>query len=73
LALEYDVACEWFKELLKLDPYRYENLDLYSNILYIKENYGELAKLAFNVFQNDRYRAEACCVIGNYYSLRGNH
>jgi len=50
LALEYDVACEWFKELLKLDPYRYENLDLYSNILYIKENYGELAKLAFNVF-----------------------
>jgi anaphase-promoting complex subunit 8 len=41
--------------------------------LYIKENYGELANLAFNVFQNDKYRPESCCVIGNYYSLRGDH
>jgi anaphase-promoting complex subunit 8 len=58
---------------LRKDPFRYENLDLYSNILYIKENYGELANLAFNVFQNDKYRPESCCVIGNYYSLRGDH
>ena len=46
---------------------------MYSNSLYIKENYGELAHLAFNVFQNDKYRPESCCVIGNYYSLRGDH
>ena len=64
---------DWFKNLLKTDPYRYENLDLYSNILYIKENFGELANLAFNVFNNDKYRPETCCTVGNYYSLRGDH
>ena len=72
-AQEYDVAVDYFKQLLKADPYRYENLDLYSNILYIKENFGELANLAFNVFNNDKYRPESCCTVGNYYSLRGDH
>jgi anaphase-promoting complex subunit 8 len=70
---EYDIAIDYFKQLLKSDPYRYENLDLYSNILYIKESFGELANLAFNVFHNDKYRPEACCTVGNYYSLRGDH
>jgi len=28
---------------MQIDPYRFENVDLYSNILYIKENFGELA------------------------------
>jgi anaphase-promoting complex subunit 8 len=46
---------------------------LYSNILYIKENYGELATLAFNLHNNDKYRTETCCTVGNYYSLRGDH
>jgi len=73
ISLEYDIAIDWFQRLLRQDPYRYENLDLYSNILYIKENYGELANLAFNIFKNDKYRPESCCVIGNYYSLRGDH
>ena len=73
ISQEYDIAIDWFQRLLERDPYRYENLDLYSNILYIKESYGELANLAFNIFQNDKYRPESCCVIGNYYSLRGDH
>ena len=42
ISLEYDIAMDWFQRLLRQDPYRYENLDLYSNILYIKENYGEV-------------------------------
>lgn len=25
------------------------------------------------MFSNDKYRPESCCVIGNYYSLRGDH
>ena len=58
---------------MKQDPFRFENIDLYSNILYIKENYGELASLAFNLFTNDKYRPETCCTVGNYYSLRGDH
>lgn len=62
-----------FQRLMMIDPFRYENMDLYSNILYIKENFGELAHLAYKVFHNDKYRPESCCVIGNYYSLRGDH
>ena len=70
---EYDVALDWFSKLIVLDPFRYENLDLYSNILYIKENFGDLAHLAHRVFHLDKYRPESCCVIGNYFSLRGDH
>ncbi len=71
--IEFDVSLDWFEKLTAMDPFRYENLDLYSNILYIKENYGELAYLAYRAFHNDKYRPETCCVIGNYYSLRGDH
>ncbi|CDW85316.1 anaphase-promoting complex subunit 8-like [Stylonychia lemnae] len=70
---EYDAALDWFSKLISVDPFRFENMDLYSNILYIKENFGELAHLAYKVFHNDKYRPESCCVIGNYYSLRGDH
>lgn len=73
ISQEQEFAADIFKKLLVIDPYRYENLDLFSNILYIREEYGELATLAYNVFQNDKYRAEANCVVGNFYSLRGDH
>ena len=70
---DFDEAINIFQKLLSIDPYRYENLDLYSNILYIKEKYCELSALAFNLFEYNRFRPETCCVIGNYYSLRGDH
>ena len=48
-------------------------MDTYSNILYIKESQGELANLALKCFNNNKYTSETCCVIGNYYSLLGEH
>ena len=45
----FNVALDIFKKLMNLDPYRYESMDLYSNILYIQENYGELAFLAYTI------------------------
>jgi anaphase-promoting complex subunit 8 len=48
-------------------------MDTYSNILYIKENHGDLANLALRCFYNNKYSPEACCVVGNYYSLMGDH
>lgn len=47
----FNVALDIFKKLTSLDPYRYESMDLYSNILYIQENYGELAFLAYRTFK----------------------
>ena len=33
----------------------------------------QLAHLAHAVVQIDKYRVETCCIIGNYYSKRGDH
>ena len=43
---DYDNALEYFEMVLEDDPHRTENIDSYSNILYIKENHGKLANLA---------------------------
>lgn len=52
---EFDISLEWFQKLLSIDPFRFENMDTYSNILYIKENQGELATLALKEFYNNKY------------------
>ncbi|KAG5888417.1 hypothetical protein JTB14_016321 [Gonioctena quinquepunctata] len=66
-------AIEMFQKILELDPYRLDNLDTYSNLLYVLEMKKELADLAHKVVNVDKYRVETCCVIGNYYSLRSDH
>ncbi|XP_076461033.1 cell division cycle protein 23 homolog isoform X2 [Babylonia areolata] len=62
-----------FGELEKMDPFRLENMDVYSNLLYVKEMRAELAYLAHRCCDINKYRVETCCVIGNYYSLRCQH
>jgi len=67
-------AVEKFQQLLSgIDPYRLDNLDIYSNLLYVNEQRVELAHLAHKSVEIDKYRTETCCVIGNYYSLRRQH
>ncbi|XP_044751936.1 cell division cycle protein 23 homolog [Coccinella septempunctata] len=70
---ELDKAITMFRRILKLDPYRLDNLDIYSNLLYVQEMKTQLADLAHKVVTIDKYRVETCCVIGNYYSLRSDH
>ena len=48
-------------------------MDTYSNILYVKEQFAALSHLAHRVAAADKYRPETCCIIGNYYSLKGQH
>ncbi|GFP98469.1 anaphase-promoting complex subunit 8 [Phtheirospermum japonicum] len=62
-----------FEELLRIDPYRIEDMDMYSNVLYAKECSSALSYLAHRVFLTDKYRPESCCIVGNYYSLKGQH
>ncbi|RAL52451.1 unnamed protein product [Cuscuta campestris] len=62
-----------FEELLRKDPYRIDDMDMYSNVLYAKECSSALSYLAHQVILIDKYRPESCCVIGNYYSLKGQH
>ncbi|EFC45000.1 predicted protein, partial [Naegleria gruberi] len=70
---DFQQAQEYFEHIKKKDPFRLEFLDTYSNILYVREEKAELSKLAHELHSIDKYRVETCCVIGNYYSLRGDH
>jgi len=70
---EFDVAEKLFETLLQADPFRLDNLDVYSNILYVKENKVNLSFLAHRSNETDKYRPETCCIIGNYYSLKSDH
>ncbi|CAG5127621.1 unnamed protein product, partial [Candidula unifasciata] len=70
---DVDQAVTTFKTLEVMDPYRIENMDIYSNLLYVKEKKSELAHLAHKCCTVNKYCVETCCVIGNYYSLRSQH
>ena len=55
------------------DPFRLDDLDVYSNVLYVQEARAELSRLAHAATRCEKYRPETCCVVGNYYSLKAQH
>ena len=67
---EFHLAEHIFTQVHQMDPYRLEDLDIYSNILFVQDNSKELSKLAHRAATVDKYRPETCCIIGNYYSLK---
>lgn len=70
---DYDNAQQYFEDARFSDPHRLEHVDTYSNILYVKEKRAELSHLAHMVTKINKFAPETCCVIGNYYSLKGLH
>lgn len=70
---DYDRSQDVFEQARDSDPHRLEHIDTYSHILYVKERKAELSHLAHAVSKADKYSPESCCVVGNYYSLRGSH
>ncbi|GMI09253.1 hypothetical protein TrRE_jg10707 [Triparma retinervis] len=70
---DFDRAQECYVDLVEADPYRLEGMDVFSNILYVKEAKAELSALAQSASNVDKYRPEVCCIIGNYYSLKSHH
>ncbi|XP_025423843.1 cell division cycle protein 23 homolog isoform X3 [Sipha flava] len=62
-----------FTNIIKLDPYRIDNFDLLSNLMYVFDNREELIALSKHVASIDRYRQETLCVLGNMYSLKCDH
>ena len=67
---EFHLAEQCFQEIHRRDPHRLEDLDMFSNILYVQDNSVALSKLAHTAARVDKYRPETCCIIGNYYSLK---
>ncbi|XP_065828222.1 cell division cycle protein 23 homolog [Oscarella lobularis] len=62
-----------FKEISSQDPYRLDNMDIYSNVLFVLDMKSDLSHLAHHVVIVDKYRPQTCCIVGNYCSLRGDH
>jgi len=62
--LDYDETERIFDEILERDPYRLDNLDVYSNVLYVLERRPKLSHLAHQCVSVEKFRFETCCVIG---------
>lgn len=69
----FDEAQQLFMDVYSQDEYCLDGVDIYSNILYVKEDKVQLSVLANKCIRIDKFRLETCCVIGNYYSMRGQH
>ncbi|KAG0268902.1 Anaphase-promoting complex subunit 23 [Actinomortierella ambigua] len=72
-AREFPAAQEIFEELTKEHPHRLDNLDVFSNLLYVTDNRTKLSFLAHSCSHTDNFRPETCLVIGNYYAMRNDH
>ena len=48
-------------------------MDTYSNILYVKEQLVPLSHLAHRAVAAAKFTPATCCIVGNYYSLKGAH
>ena len=57
-----------FDKILELDPYRIDDIDIFSNILYVAENRSKLSKLAHHFLAIVKDRPEVCCLVGTYSS-----
>mmetsp|Transcript_25042 Transcript_25042/g.46709 ORF Transcript_25042/g.46709 Transcript_25042/m.46709 type:complete len:463 (+) Transcript_25042:3-1391(+) len=69
---ELEQALQWFQDTQakQQDRYYLDHKDVYSNILYVKEDRVALSHLAQEAVIIDKYRPETCCIVGNYYSLK---
>nr|CAB3229174.1 cell division cycle protein 23 homolog [Phallusia mammillata] len=69
----FDDAIVLLEEVREQDPYRLDDMDILSNMYYVKGRRADLAHLAHHCTQVDKYRVETCCIVGNYYSIRSDH
>ncbi|KIJ40939.1 hypothetical protein M422DRAFT_60533 [Sphaerobolus stellatus SS14] len=70
---DFEAAESVYDEIRSRDPYRIDDIDVFSNILYVMENKTKLSKLAHDFLALDKDRPEVCCIVGNHYSLRAEH
>lgn len=73
VAIDFQRAEQIFSHIVSDDPLRLDDLDTYSNILYVMEKRAKLAFIAQLATATDRFRPETCCVVGNYYAMKSEH
>lgn len=69
-SLDFPAAEQQFEKILKIDPCRIDDIDVYSNILYVTENRLTLSRLAHDFLALDKDRPEVCCLVGKIFYCR---
>ena len=62
--VDFSRAEAQFDKIIALDPYRLNDIDILSNILYVAENRTKLSKLTHHYLAIDKDRPEVCCMVG---------
>lgn len=70
---DIEAAVDNFKKVRAIDPYRLDDMDAYSNALYVSQKRYELASLAHTANEIEPFRYETCFCLANFYSLRAQH
>lgn len=70
---DIEAAVDSFKRVRQLDPYRLDDMDSYSNALYVSQRRYELASLAHTANEIEPFKYETCFCLANFYSLRAQH
>lgn len=61
---DFGQAEKQFEKILAIAPFRADDIDVYSNILYVTENRLKLSRLAHEFLELDKDRPEVCCLVG---------
>lgn len=61
---DYDEAKETFEHVRELEPHRLDQMDCYSNVLYVKEMRAELSHLAHMAVRLEKFSPETCIIVG---------
>lgn len=64
LCTDFEEAEKAFDDLREMDPFRLDEIEIYSNMLYVMNKKAKLAQIAHEYAQIDKNRAEVCCLIG---------
>ena len=60
----FDEAIAILEEVRNEDPYRLDDMDILSNMYYVKGRRADLAFLAHHCSEVDKYKVETCCIVG---------
>ena len=63
---DFSQAEAQFERILSIDPEHIDDIDVYSNILYVTDSRLKLSKLAHEFLALDKDRPEICCLIGMF-------
>jgi anaphase-promoting complex subunit 8 len=63
---DFEAAERAFDEVRKIDPFRLDEIEIYSNMLYVMGKKAKLGQMAHEYAQVNKNRAEVCCLIGEF-------